>query len=107
MHPMPTTKTSTPMLSETVTLILGARDQDGDLLTYQLESTPFGTLTPWGDGSDGEYSYTPALDAGQDDTDAFTFSVNDGELDSNVATVTITIGNQPPEADNITRRINR
>ncbi len=46
--------------------------------------------------ADGSYTYDPngqfeSLDDGESDTDSFTYKANDGDLDSNVATVTITI----------------
>lgn len=54
----------------------------------------------------GSFTYTP--EAGFSGTDSFTYMANDGELDSNVATVTITVGeelvipNTPPVAQNDT-----
>ena len=50
-------------------------------------------------GLDGSFSYTP--DVAYSGTDAFTYSVNDGALDSNTATVQITVSavNQPPVAN--------
>jgi hypothetical protein len=49
---------------------------------------------------DGGFSYTP--DAGYTGIDVFTYSVNDGQADSNTATVQITVSavNQPPVANN-------
>ena len=46
-----------------------------------------GTLTL---NADGSFTYTPA--ANYNGTDSFTYKANDGTADSNVATVTITIG---------------
>ena len=63
-------------------------DPDGDPLTAALVSGP-------GNGSlalnaDGSFSYQPNEDfVGQD---SFTYAANDGTADSNVATVTITVG---------------
>jgi VCBS repeat-containing protein len=71
-------------------------DVDGDLLTTHVVTMPsHGTLTL---NADGSFSYTPALDyRGQD---GFTYRANDGTVDSNEATVTITVVpvNDPPVA---------
>ena len=67
-------------------------DIDGDPLTAVLVSGPAnGTviLNP-----DGSFSYQPA--ANWHGTDTFTYKANDGQVDSNEATVTITI---PPVND--------
>jgi hypothetical protein len=62
-------------------------DEDGDLLSAVLVSGPGnGTLTL---NSDGSFIYTPA--ANYAGTDSFTYKVNDGELVSNIATVSIAI----------------
>jgi VCBS repeat-containing protein len=49
--------------------------------------------------ADGSYSYTPGQD--YNGSDSFTFKANDGMLDSNVATVCLTINpvNDAPVAD--------
>jgi VCBS repeat-containing protein len=56
--------------------------------------------------SDGSFSYDPngafeSLDDGETDTDSFTYRAGDGDLDSNLATVTITINgvNDAPVLD--------
>src|SRR5207248_5846022 len=62
-------------------------DVDGDALTAQLVSGPaHGSLALNGDGS---FTYTP--DAPYSGPDSFTYKANDGQLDSNVATVTLTV----------------
>jgi VCBS repeat-containing protein len=62
-------------------------DADGDALTAVLVSGPaHGTLTLNGDGS---FAYTPATS--YNGSDSFTYKANDGSLDSNTATVTITV----------------
>jgi VCBS repeat-containing protein len=62
-------------------------DEDGDLLSATLVSGPaHGTLTL---NADGAFTYAPA--ASYAGTDSFTYKVNDGELVSNVATVSITV----------------
>jgi hypothetical protein len=66
---------------------LSATDYDGDRLIFSLLSTPaLGnvTLEP-----DGLFNYQPFL--GRVGTDTFTFKVNDGELDSRPASVTINV----------------
>jgi uncharacterized delta-60 repeat protein len=69
-------------------------DADGDTLTAALVSggdPSHGSLNFNGDGS---FTYTP--DADFHGTDTFTYKVNDGTTDSNVATVTIIVS---PVAD--------
>jgi hypothetical protein len=69
-----------------VLIILTGSDLDGDPLTYQVTSGPTnGTLT----GTAPELTYTPGAD--WYGTDTFTFTVNDGTVDSAPATVTITV----------------
>ena len=73
-------------------------DADGNSLTAVLVSGPaHGTLTL---NSDGSFSYTPA--ANFNGSDSFTYKVNDGQVNSNVATVALTIAavNDPPIAGN-------
>jgi len=66
-------------------------DVEGDPLTAILNSGPTnGTLTL---NSDGSFTYTPNLDfAG---TDSFIYHANDGTVDSNTATVTLSISAIP------------
>jgi VCBS repeat-containing protein len=71
-------------------------DADGNPLAAQLESGPaHGTLVF---NSNGSFTYTP--DADFNGADSFTYRVNDGEDDSNVATVDLTINavNDAPDA---------
>jgi len=65
-----------------------ANDSDVDTaaLTAVLVSTTNGTLTL---SASGGFTYTP--NAGFVGTDSFTYKANDGQLDSNTATVTITV----------------
>jgi len=72
-------------------------DVQGQDLTYMRDSSPTnGTLLF---NSDGSFVYTPLPDF--NGTDSFTFHVNDGYADSNVATVTVTVDpvNDAPSAD--------
>ncbi|WP_336775813.1 Ig-like domain-containing protein [Paenibacillus sp. MMO-58] len=64
-----------------------ANDVDGDTLTFSVVTPPtHGTVVI---NNDGTYTYTP--DAGYGSTDSFTFKANDGELNSNTATITLTV----------------
>ena len=77
---------------------LVATDVDGDTLTYMLVAGPaHGAVVVNGDGT---FTYTPA--ANYNGSDSFTFKANDGTLDSNVATVSITVTavNDAPVAQN-------
>ncbi len=80
-----------------VNITLVATDADGDALTYSIVSPPtHGTLS----GSGATRTYTPA--GGFTGSDQFTFKANDGTVDSNVATVSITVspsGNGPTITD--------
>jgi VCBS repeat-containing protein len=65
-------------------------DVDSTTFAYILVTdVQNGTLTL---NADGTFTYTP--DAGFDGEDSFTFKANDGELDSNVATFTITVAEE-------------
>jgi VCBS repeat-containing protein len=77
-------------------ITLTASDADGDPLTYSIVSDPSnGSLS----GPPPSVTYTPNAD--YDGPDGFTFQANDGGLDSNVATVSITVNavNDAPVAD--------
>ena len=70
--------------AKAITLV-GA-DTDADTLTYSIVSSPTnGTLS----GSGATITYTP--NDNYSGTDSFTFKVNDGTVDSAVATVSITV----------------
>jgi hypothetical protein len=76
---------------------LTASDVDNDALTYNVVGGPaHGVLT----GSAPNLTYTPELN--YNGPDSFTFIASDGQVDSNTATITITIlpVNNPPVADN-------
>src|SRR5262249_31907265 len=62
-------------------------DADGDPLRAVLVNGPAnGTLTL---NVDGSFTYTP--NANWNGTDSFTYKVNDGTVDSNTVTVTLTV----------------
>ena len=66
-------------------ITLNANDVDGDALTYNITSTNNGSVTI----NDNIATYVPNQDWNGEDT--FTYTANDGSLDSNTATVTITV----------------
>ena len=75
---------------------LSGSDPDvGDVLTFAIVSPPSnGTLS----GTPPNVTYTPNLNF--NGSDSFTFKVNDGQIDSNIATVALDVlpVNDPPEA---------
>lgn len=73
-------------------------DVDGDSLTALLVAGPtYGTLTL---NANGSFVYTPSADF--NGADSFTYVANDGSVNSNIATVVLTISNvnDPPVASN-------
>jgi uncharacterized protein YjbI with pentapeptide repeats len=77
-------------------ITLSATDVDSASLTYSIVSGPaHGGLA----GTPPSVTYTPAAD--YFGSDSFTFKANDGSLNSNVATVSITVNpvNDPPVAN--------
>lgn len=91
----PVTAADTYTVDEDITLTVSAADGvldndsdvDGDTLTVSVVDTPpNGALTLNGDGS---FEYTPNADFSG--TDTFTYIANDGTVDSNISTVTITV----------------
>jgi len=80
-----------------VGITLVATDVDLDTLTYSIVQQPSsGVLS----GSPPSVTYTP--NPNFSGNDSFTFRANDGSVDSNVATVSISVGatNDPPVAQN-------
>jgi hypothetical protein len=79
-----TTNENTP-----VNITLSAVDADGDPLTYSVAASPtHGVLS----GTPPDLIYTP--DSDYNGSDTFTYKANDGQADSNIATVTIIV--EPP-----------
>ncbi len=69
-----------------VNVTLSGSDPDGDTISYIIVSQPIhGKLS----GNAPNLIYTPNLD--YHGTDSFTFKVNDGQADSSVATISITV----------------
>ncbi len=76
---------------------LTGEDLDGDSLSYTVLTQPVNGLLS---GQVPDLIYTPNINFNGSDT--FTFKVNDGQLDSNIATVQINVSaeNDQPSADN-------
>jgi len=71
---------------------VSATDGNGDTLTYSVVANASnGTVSL--NASNGAFTYTP--DNGTSGTDTFTFRANDGQLNSNTATVSITVAAAP------------
>ena len=68
---------------------LVATDADSDPLTYSVVASGSKGTAVVTNTATGAYTYTP--DAGQTGSDSFTFKANDGTVDSNIATVSVTI----------------
>ena len=77
------------------TLTLSGTDADGDALTFAVTQPANGTVTLSGTTA----SYTP--NANFNGSDSFTFTANDGTVNSNTATVSITVNpvNDAPTAN--------
>jgi hypothetical protein len=81
------------------TLTLNATDANNDPLTYSIVTLPqHGTMSPTTPGGPSR-TYTPTT--GYVGPDSFQFKANDGTLDSNTATISITVqANAAPVASN-------
>jgi hypothetical protein len=77
-----------------LTILLGAQDIDGDALSFSLSVPAHGTLS----GTPPSLIYAPSANYFGDDS--FTFTVSDGQAQSGIGTVSITVGsiNDPPSA---------
>src|ERR1043166_8863489 len=76
----------------TITGTLHATDPDSPLLTYsRVAHAAHATATV---NPDGSFTYSP--NASFSGTDSFTYKANDGSLDSNIATETITVNSVIP-----------
>jgi hypothetical protein len=69
--------------------VLSASDPDGDDLTFSIVTNGAKGTATLTDAATGAVVYTPNPNA--NGSDSFTFRVSDGNADSNVATVTVTI----------------
>ena len=89
-HPVASTMNLDVMVNTFQNFALTVYDPEGSNLTYAVVDTPTqGVLT----GTAPNLIYTPATDF--EGYDSFTFTVNDGELNSNPATVNITANAAP------------
>lgn len=78
------------------TITLTATDVDGDALTYSIVDYPAnGKLS----GTPPNVTYRP--NNNYTGGDSFTFRANDGKLDSNVATVSVSVVAVPPSSSNL------
>ncbi len=94
--PVANPQTLSTKMNTALAIVLTGTDADGDALTYAAQSGPsHGDLS----GTAPNITYTP--DTGYSGVDSFTFVVNDGKVDSNTATVTITVTavNEAPVAN--------
>ncbi|MDR6844561.1 putative Ig domain-containing protein [Flavobacterium granuli] len=83
--------TVTTLVGGADTVLANDIDSESNPLTAILTSgVSNGTLTL---NNDGTFSYTH--DASETMTDSFSYKAHDGILDSNIVTVTITVGNKP------------
>jgi len=92
------TNKNTTLSVDTPGVLGNDTDADGDSLTSSVLAAPVhGDLTM---NADGSFVYSP--DAGYAGPDSFTYLADDGSLDSNVATVAITViaTNETPAAVN-------
>jgi VCBS repeat-containing protein len=82
-----TTAENTPLSVSAPGVLGNDSDPDGDSMTAALETNPsHGTLTL---NADGSFIYVPT--SGFSGNDTFTYEANDGQTDSNVATVAIKV----------------
>ena len=90
-----TTDTNTPASGT-----LAATDPGGDALVFSIDTPPAHGKVVIDDASTGSYTYTPA--AGYSGSDSFTFIASAGIINSNVATVSVTVNAPPPVASDAT-----
>ncbi len=91
------TNAGTPLTVSAPGVLLNDSDIDGDVLKSMLVNSPLhGTLVL---NASGSFTYTPAT--GFSGIDSFTYVANDSSLDSNIATVTLTVNPvlPPPTGD--------
>jgi len=88
---------SITMVEDTVLdIILSAEDVDGDELTYSIVDNPTNSKL---DLSDNKVTFTP--NTGYFGEDSFTFLVNDGTIDSEKATISITVTSNDLDEDGV------
>ena len=96
--PTASDSTETTLEDTPVSGTLSATDPNGDTLTYTILTNGVRGSALITNGETGAFTYTP--NANESGTDTFTFMASDNALDSNEATVTVTITpvNDAPEA---------
>ena len=82
-------KSFTTSVNTPVSITLLASDKDNDNLTASVQSSPLHGQLSAIDQNDGSLTYTP--NSGFTGIDKFTFKVNDGKVDSNIAAVSIRV----------------
>jgi hypothetical protein len=92
--PIAQNATISTMAGTTFSGTLTATDPDGDLLSFVIVTNGTKGTATISNPSTGAFTYTTA--AGVSGSDSFTFRVNDATANSNVATVSITIGAGTP-----------
>lgn len=99
LPPIANSITVSAIVGSTTTGNLSAGDADGNSLTYTLVRNGSQGSATISDPASGAFSYTPHY--GARGSDSFTFRVNDGSVDSNLAEVIVNIENSPPVAQNL------
>ena len=98
----PTTIFSSFSTNEDVTFIgsLNANDIESNPITYSVVSQGTKGIVTITNSTTGAFTYVP--NTNQNGSDSFTFKVNDGNLDSNISTVSVSISaiNDEPIAQN-------
>jgi len=87
--------TGPPETIDVITILLSGSDPEGDPLTFSIKTPPsFGTLGPVVpiDSTTAKVEYSAELSFLESLKDSFTFVANDGDADSNIATVTMLSG---------------
>ncbi len=94
--PVANSQSVTTNANSPVAITLSASDVDLDPLTYSIVASPaHGSLS----GAAPNVTYTPS--ANYSGADSFTFKANDGQVDSNVATVSINVNAPVPTLTSI------
>ena len=77
--------------------VLNASDANNDVLTFSIVANGSKGVATITNALTGAFTYTP--NNNQRGIDTFTFKAREGSLDSNIATVTVTITNNKPTAN--------
>ncbi len=96
--PVAQNQSITTNLNTAVSITLTATDADGNTLTFSIVNNPANGVLSGFNSTTGQVTYTP--NSGFTGADSFTFKANDGQADSNTATVSITVNPLPPPGNN-------